>query len=162
TSSVVRLWDIQKRTLLRTYAAPTGYVGQLLYSPDGRTLLGSYGAMAYAWSSESAKLLHQITAGDKYVHHVTFSPDGRIALSGAGPGYPYGLGPDGKTYLRLATTTINLVEAETGKILKPFSFDEQVYTCSFAPDGRHVSVALVTGPVYVLRLDKPPELTSGK
>lgn len=236
--NVVKLWDLTKPSLTRTYTAPTGHVGQIVYAPDGQTIVGNYDRTVFAWAAKGGKINYQFDVGDKYLRHVSLSPDARLAISctgyyvldkmnqpvvkdgryvyqelsqrlyelkkglllrerndllapsvaatfrpdgqpyvtlwhgppqlweatkdalkeGAelkelnqpGRGHPYVFAPDGKTYL---TGSLNLVEVSTGKILKTLTFDEGIQTYSFAPDGRHISVALVTGPVYILRLE---------
>jgi hypothetical protein len=57
---------------------------------------------------------------------------------------------------------VQLIDLDNEKVLKTWSFDETVYSYSFSPDGRYLAVSLVTGPVYILRLQDPPKPVRGK
>jgi WD40 repeat protein len=141
----LRMWDASRGRLLHAVKHEFPVSG-LASSPDGKkALTGGWDANARAWDltadppAETSKVL----GGNGHLYYFTFAPDG-------------------KTYATFGSgQKLILWETATHKKLKEWPFEEPVSALAFASDGRHLAVALNTGPVYVLRLGKPEDPKTG-
>jgi WD40 repeat protein len=247
SSATVQLWDVVKRSSLRTFAAPTNPVGSLVFTPDGQSLFATGGLMIFGWTTASAKEVAKVTTADRHLNALALSPDARFGLAGTGyyvydkgkplmkdgkyvytdialrmfdnrrgqglqerkdlaaPMGPVSFLPDGRAVCavwnesptiwdvsreslkegkvlkgfgslahpyvfspdqRFAVVPVNnalrLVDLEKETTLRQWTFDETVYNYVFSPDGRYLAISLVTGPIYILRLEPSPAPASGK
>ena len=81
----LKLWDVTKGKLLRTFEGHSDAVWSVAFSPDGRTVLsGSWDKSLKLWDVSTGKLLRTFERHTSGVWSVAFTPDGRSVLSGSG------------------------------------------------------------------------------
>lgn len=133
----LRLWDLESGKELHAvqHEAPFARVAFL---PNGRALTSAWDSVNYVWSLEGGKPKEVGGLQGKPGYATLFAPS-----------------PDGE---RLATAWSNgrliLWDVDTGKALQDWAFPETMGGLAYAPDGRHLAVALRTGVIYVLRLPR--------
>jgi WD40 repeat protein len=126
-----RLWDVAKMTPLHK---PMDHYGggmtAALFSPDGKTILGSAHGIAVLWDAQSGNRLlpHLIHQGA--VRGIAFSPDSKTLLTATSTPGRAGL-PN--------VAAAHLWDAATGKrIGQPMEHKLPVDAIAFAPDGKTV------------------------
>jgi hypothetical protein len=138
----LRLFDLrQGRGVQERQDLPTP-VGPISYLPDRRVSLSLWSAAPSLWdvSPMGLKETRSAKALSQFGNPSVYSADARRALIGGAP--------------------LRLLDLEKETALKMWSFDEIVSGYRFSPDGRYIAVSMITGPVYILRLEEPP--ASGK
>ncbi|MEU9391904.1 helix-turn-helix domain-containing protein [Streptomyces sp. NPDC048324] len=81
----VRLWDVARHRIVKTFTGHTGNVFSVAFAPDGRTLAsaGSDGTVRL-WDIPAHRALATLTGHTGNVFSVAFAPDGRtLASAGA-------------------------------------------------------------------------------
>jgi WD40 repeat protein len=83
----IAIWDMNKRTLLRTFSGYMSTVFGLAISPDGSLIAagGIQGTIRF-WSLQNGNLIRVFPAHNGWVNALVFSPDGRWLLSGGSDG----------------------------------------------------------------------------
>lgn len=117
---LVRLWDVERGTLIGSLQGHVGLVYALAFSPDGQQL-ASVGndTVVHLWEMPAGQPAHHCAGYDKPLRAVAFSPDGQaIAVGGNGPQADVW---DVKTGLRRYTLSAPL---------------DQVWSLAFSPDGQ--------------------------
>jgi hypothetical protein len=77
-----RLWDIDKRTLVRTFGKHDGVVRSAAFLPDGkRALTCSWDGTLRLWEVATGKQLHVFDVHKAWVNQVVVTHDGRFALT---------------------------------------------------------------------------------
>ena len=118
---LIRTWQIETGTLLRTYAGHVGEVRSVCYSPDGNWIAsGGSDKTVRVWDRWTGEAIHCLEGHPLRIECVEFTPDGQVILSGggdirlwdAGTGelvlrindHPFfvGMSPDGNTIASLA------------------------------------------------------------
>ncbi|HKB40928.1 MAG TPA: WD40 repeat domain-containing protein, partial [Gemmataceae bacterium] len=137
----LRVFDVESGKAMHAVKSYTQPVGNVAFSPDGRTVLSTTNE-AQVWqldvsAAEPKEVDPVLKAAAGYIRLPVFSPDGKkVATLGA-------------------EASVVIWEAATGKVLHRFNIPENVGHVSFANDSRHLAVTAATGVVYVLRLSGP-------
>lgn len=123
--STVRLWDVStgKHTQsLDVYKWTRAFVGSLVFSPDGRTLVmrGSNSSIRL-WDTKTGRHTQTLTEHTDTVDRVAFSPDGKILLC-------YG----GKS--------LTLWDAKTGALKHVLEQPSRLYSADFSPDSKTIAI----------------------
>ena len=80
TDKTIKLWDILKEQLIRSFLGHTDYVNSVAFSPDGESILsGGEDGKVILWNIKTGKEFRSLT--DHTVELVVFSPDGTQFLS---------------------------------------------------------------------------------
>ena len=80
----VRLWDVERRSCLRTLAGHEHWVTSVSLSADGRLALsGGHDRTVRLWDARGGSCLRTLEGHDDCVTSVCLSADGRLALSGS-------------------------------------------------------------------------------
>jgi len=122
TEDPLRLWDLQKRTLIRTLDTQ-GLDGDLdfqviAFSPGGRYLVAggmstdqesTVTPLLALWDTATGQRIRSYTGHKSWITAVTFSPDGRFILSGSGP------------LNDLEDSSIRLWDVETGEQVRQYN-----------------------------------------
>jgi len=150
-----KLWEVGVRKLIGTLERSSYPIA---FSPNGEFFVSTYGGTIKFWEVKTAKLLRSIDEGNA-VYAVEFSPDGQSFASVQGDETviwnlkkrkmiripeavsSVAFGPDGKF---IATgrgyKEVNLWDAETGRLIKTFSFGkrtkEEFSSVTFGLNGR--------------------------
>lgn len=78
----VRLWDVQRKLEIRTFAGHTQNVASVVIMPDGKTALsGSWDGTIRHWDLETGAALRTFTGHQDSVQSLALSSDGRTLLS---------------------------------------------------------------------------------
>jgi WD40 repeat protein len=89
TSGAIHLWDVEKRSLLRTTRGFERMIQTLAFSPDGRLLAGgTVDGQVWVWDAQRGDEVQVIQAGFSGVRLLTFAPDGRSLVTGGIKGQP--------------------------------------------------------------------------
>ncbi|HEY8749693.1 MAG TPA: protein kinase [Tepidisphaeraceae bacterium] len=116
---VVRLWDVQSGTEIRSFVGHDGHVLCLAISADGKTALsGSADKTIGLWDVQTGRKLKQLEGHAGPVSNVCFSPDGKSVLSASDD------------------RTLKLWNLESGAVVRTFSTHAQDVTVAFSPDGK--------------------------
>ena len=120
--NVVRLWDAESGTELRTFPGHTERVSDCSFSPDGsRILSASYDNSLKLWDAESGAEIRSFLGHTNGVLSCSFSPDGSRILSAS------------------YDQSLKLWDAESGAEQRSFlGHTNWVWACSFSPDGSRI------------------------
>ncbi len=120
----MKLWQVAKGRVLRSFKGLTGDARSLAFSPDGRSVLsGDIHGTVQLWEVASGRELRSFESDMRRVFSVAFSPDGRFALSGGGD---------------IGVGKAKLWEVATGRELSSFTgHSGYVYSVAFSPNGKY-------------------------
>jgi WD40 repeat protein len=80
----VKIWDVEKRTELRTVKGHTDCIYGIAFSPDGASLAtSSYDKLIKLWDAATGRELRTLKDHIDAVYAVAFTPDGKRLLSAA-------------------------------------------------------------------------------
>ncbi|MEO1617784.1 MAG: serine/threonine-protein kinase [Planctomycetota bacterium] len=159
----VRLWDVDRKTVLRSFDAHRGIVWMIQYHPT-KPIVATSGndGMVKIWDSETLEMLQEWDAGSP-VRKVAFSPDGDRIVAGDQDGvihtWHIGTGetlatviqtgaingvdwsPDGKLIASVGTDKqVRIWDAETLEPRQTMSGHEgTIYNVTFAPTGNQMA-----------------------
>lgn len=81
----VKLWDIEKGDVIRTYLGHEDQVNAVDISPDGKTAIsGDKNGILKLWDISSGDTIRSFGGNSPNVNSVAFSPNGKYVLSGSG------------------------------------------------------------------------------
>src|SRR5207237_4992519 len=145
TDISLRMFDIRRSQGMQERKDLAAPMGPVSFMPDGRAVCSVWSESPTIWnvSRESLK-------------------EGRVLKGFGSLAHPYVFSPDQRRAVVLVHGVLRLVDVEKETTLKQWTLDETVYNYAFSPDGRYLAVSLVTGPIYILRLDAPPAPVSEK
>jgi WD40 repeat protein/predicted Ser/Thr protein kinase len=182
-----KLWDVVQHKLLHTFGNGTGAVWSCGFSPDGSLLVlagtlrplelwdvekltrvGTFpGQLAVL--SKTASLMVTTESNPFY-----WEPAGKVTLWNyrtaeklrelERPGRALALSPDGATLATAGSAnSVDLWEADSGKLLRTLVTDNSVWSLAFSPDGGHLITAGWTSEALVWDLNSnlPPGKLSG-
>jgi WD40 repeat protein len=132
-----RLWHVEQTSPLAEWKVHPTWVNSVAFTADGTQALACGNELAVRrWTvgptPAEAPAAPAWAAG--VVRRLAPSPDGRLLAT---------FGPD---------HSVVVWELATGKRLHEWDLPEQLGDLAFAPDSRHLAVAIATGPIYILRL----------
>jgi WD40 repeat protein len=79
----IQLWDIETKTLSKTFTGHRGSIGSLVFSPNGKTLVsGSRDNTIRLWSLASGLEVARLTNHTSFVLSLAVSADGKTLASG--------------------------------------------------------------------------------
>ena len=122
----VLLWDAADGTLLRTLSGHTQDIEELAFSPDSsRLVTNSQDGQMIVWDTTTGEALLKLPVG--LVTGANFSPDGRRLVLGG---------------TLLTQTAAQILDANTGEILRTLATPGQVGLPTYSPDGTEIAVPL--------------------
>ena len=172
----VKLLDLDKGMIIRTYSESMGWVKSLAFSPDGSKALtgggmpeGSMG-VARLWDIKMETEIRSFPHSREVVS-VAFSPDGSQILTGSWDGaakiwdwktgaeiltiehpgavYAANFSPDGKMIITVSDTA-RIWDAKTGKLIRTIPRNSNwIQTAVFSPDEKSVATGDLDGTVRI-------------
>jgi len=123
--SVARLYDAEKKQVLRQFTGHTALVRTAVFSPDGRTMLtASDDKTARLWDVQTGQEIRRFIGHTAFLTSAVFSADGRYVATVSGD------------------STVRLWDTTTGQIVRTLvGHTDIVFSVAFTPDGKH----LITG-----------------
>jgi WD40 repeat protein len=80
----VKIWDVEKRSLVRTIDGHTDCIYSVAFSPDGKTLVtSSYDKLIKIWDTATGKEVRTLKDHIDAVYDLALTPDGKRLLSAA-------------------------------------------------------------------------------
>jgi WD40 repeat protein len=80
----IKIWDVDKRTVVRTIEGHTDCIYAVAFSPDGKMLsTSSYDKLIKLWDVASGKEIRTLKDHIDAIYDLTFTPDGKRLLSAA-------------------------------------------------------------------------------
>jgi WD40 repeat protein len=139
----VRLWDIDRRQVLRGFEGHTDLVTGVAFAPGGRRAAScAMDGTVWLWSLTTPEQpAAQLRGHTGSVSGVAFAPDGKTLASCDGDG------------------RVILWDGRSGERLREWRLPGCVNAVAFAPDSRHLAVGNGNGTIYILRLMSAAEKT---
>ena len=117
-AGLVRIWDVQERTVIAELQGDTVHVATVVFSPDGRTLASAgYDGQIKLWATSNGSLLG--------------------TLENPGTAFSVDFSPDGKVLASTGHQTVTLYSVESGEEIAAVSgHSGWVRGVAFSPDGK--------------------------
>jgi WD40 repeat protein len=137
----LKLWNVPTGTLRREWTIAGGQANSLVFSIDGKTLIGSLyagggtGLMRW-WNAQTGTIIHtcQIGRMNTDIDNVRISPDGQTLAAGASE----------------YDNAVTLLDATSGRIkFTPAAISDNIEALSFSPNGRLLADAQNDGTVRI-------------
>jgi WD40 repeat protein len=134
----VRVWEAASGKELARMDKHTRPITTVAFTADGQRIVSAaLDGTVLLWDPDQPAAPTALPGVDEYVAGLAVAPDGQTVA---------GIGAYGKLFLW---------DVASGKKLRQWQLDEGATGIAFAPDSRHLAIALVGGPVYILRLAPP-------
>lgn len=145
---IIRVWDIERRTLKTQFSGHDQDIYSLDFSPNGRLIAsGSGDRTVRLWDIESNQQVLQLLIDDG-VTTVAISPDNRYVAAGSLD----------KSVRVWDTSTGFLVERLEGDV----GHKDSVYSVAFAPNGRDLVSGSLDKTIKMWELATPPRMVPGQ
>ncbi len=167
------LWKTESGKKIREFSGHEGRIFSVAMADDGKSFVtGSYDQTAILWDAATGKQLQKFKHSD-WVWNVTISPDGKLVATGAEDGrailWNAATGKKIRTIVRveggspevaisannnrivtMIGTTLATWDATTGKKLRDFEAEDDVWDIAISSDGKHVLGSLLLSDRAVL------------
>jgi WD40 repeat protein/tetratricopeptide (TPR) repeat protein len=132
--SGVQIWDVQTGQLKRTILEPTGSIGGLAFSNNGKLLAGGTHREVIVWDAETGAVQKHLPGFHGPVEAIAFSPDDRLLAAG-------GQGPESRTTQMVSVLSeLNVWNPATGeKVLTQFGSLLRFTSVVFSRDGKRIA-----------------------
>jgi WD40 repeat protein len=166
-----KVWDATTGELLQTLSGHAGLISGLAFSRDGRRLASSGGEekTVKIWDPLNGREILNLRGHTLMCTCVAFSPDGRRLVSSSSDRtirvwdaspltgnegleslnmdlheevWSVAFGPDSGCLAVGSFTTVRLLDAQTGELLRTYAHHIAVVRATFSPDGRQLAGAL--------------------
>jgi WD40 repeat protein/serine/threonine protein kinase len=128
----VKLFDMATGAELRTLVGHVGRVWEVVFAPDGRSLVSAGTDRAiHVWDPLTGQEVRRLTGHNLEVRALAFRPDGRWLASGGDDGF------------------VMLWSLPDGSRLRQLAVPDTVRDLAFSPDGRILAGALENGVLQV-------------
>jgi WD40 repeat protein len=168
----VGLWDIATGRELRTMIESTGFVAEVAFSPDGKSLAaGSKNGTIGLWDAATGWELRKLRGHSDYISDIVFSPNGMILASGSSddeiriwdaatgvekrmlttmmpPVDRMAFSSDGTMPAAASYTAINIFDTATWERLRAWRGSTgSIFDITFSPDGELLASAADGTPI---------------
>jgi WD40 repeat protein/uncharacterized caspase-like protein len=142
SDKTVRLWDTATGREIGTYSGQSTDVGELIFTPDGKQIISSFGKKIILWDIVTGREIKSFFLNLNDMSSLAFSSDGRQVVSG-------------EKWLKI----IKLWDIETGQEIRTFSgHSGLVNYVTFSPDKRQI----LSGGDYEDKTIKLWDTTTGR
>jgi len=180
----VKIWDVEKRSLIRTIQGHSDCIYAVAFSPDGKTLAtSSYDKLIKLWDPATGKEIRTLKDHIDAIYDLAFTPDGKRLLSAAADRtikvwdtatgerlYTLGEPTDGLNTLAIHPSgkmvaaggldkTIRIWELgdKSGKLINSLiAHEDSILRLAYSPDGR---VLVSTSADKTIKIFKADDLT---
>lgn len=117
-----------------TTAHTTSPIQQLVFSPDGRYLLGVHNQTLWLWNVETGQIRYRLAGHKAAIEHAQFSPDGRLIVSAS------------------QDRTARIWAVDSGQAMLTLSPQTAVRHAEFSPNSQQVVIAGQDGTARVFQV----------
>lgn len=134
----VKIWDVEKRTVLHTIQGHSDCIFAVAFSPDGKTIAtSSYDKLIKLWDVETGKEVRTLKDHIDAVYALAFTPDGSRLISGG------------------ADRTVKIWNPATGERLYTLGDPtDGINTISIHPSGAMVAAGGIDKSIRIWRLEE--------
>jgi len=80
--TTIKIWDVGKRTVVRTIEPHSGEVDAVAFSPDGSHIVsGGIDRIVRVWETATGRLVSSLAGHTAKINAVSFTPDGKQIVS---------------------------------------------------------------------------------
>lgn len=139
----VKLWDVQRRTLVRVLTGNQTWAMSVAFSPDGQ-LVASGGAdrVVRIWRVDNGQLVRELRRHWEVINQVQFSPDGSTLASA---------GND---------SVVHIWDVSTGNWIRTLSHPHWVACLAYSPSGNLIATGDTQGAIRIWNVTTGTEIRS--
>jgi WD40 repeat protein len=185
-SGQIKIWDVDKRTELKTIQGHADCIYAVAFSPDGKAVAtSSYDKLIKLWDIDTGKEIRTLKDHIDAVYALEFTPDGKRLVSGGADRtvkiwnvatgerlYTFGEPADGINTVAIdpsgnyvaaggADKTIRIWELgeKSGKLLKSLiAHEDQILKLAYSPDGKTLISGSADRTIKVFKADDLTEI----